>query len=399
MAKKQVMEFPSADQIKNDVKNNSDLDFRETVEVEDIDPEIVKEVSPKVDQFFQKLIDKDVKTSDKTNSIDFIGNTAMTSGSNELLDRQIKELMTGAGNKVIVDSLLGLRDQVDALNPHTFNWNGRGLRGMAARFTRRTFGPNVLSRYLEKYESSKVIIKDIMDGLKEGKEKLERNNTTLNGEKENMRNQIKAIKKAIVFAKLLQQKLEKEIANASDTEWADLLQQEMLFPVTQRINALEKGRVVKNQGIMSFEVIVRTNRQLINGIRNSDMTIDTLKIALTQKMAVKDARQVNDALAALNDLTGNMLVENAKELNETVVEVFKTAAQNGIDMQKITEAVQHTLSAVDNYRTFINEITPVLKDEANQIDTLNKDVEKENEKMQKGNALRSQLTKDLAEIF
>jgi uncharacterized protein YaaN involved in tellurite resistance len=299
----------------------------------DIDPEIVEQVQPEVDKFLKILLDKKMDATEKTDAVYSLGRKA-ESRKSEFLGRQMKELMTGEGNDQLAQGLLDLRDQISELDPNLYFGEGS-----INHFARKLAGDNkffkkLIRKYLDKYETSEVVILQIIRGLKEGEGLMERNNVTLKEEKKQMRLDVEQLKKAIAFGQLLDSKVEAAIAETQDAEWRQILSEEILFPLRQRINTLQKARVAKNQSILTYEMIIRTNRQLINGIKNSDQAIEILKVAITTELALKDAEKVNKAIAAMDQLTGDMLVRNSEKLKTVVMEVFKTAAAAGIPIEK-----------------------------------------------------------------
>jgi uncharacterized protein YaaN involved in tellurite resistance len=381
---------------KNDL-SYVDLDPQDK-KVLDIDPEIVKQVQPQVDKFLQILLDKQKDATEKTDNIYAIGRTA-ESRKNQFLDRQMKELMTGAGNDQVAQGLLDLRDQISELDPNLYFGEGS-----INHFARKIAGNNkffkgLIRKYMDKYLSSETVIMQIIRGLNEGRGLMERNNVTLKQEKQNLRADVEQLKKAIAFAQLLDDKIEAAIAETQDAEWKIILSEEILFPLRQRINTLQKSRVAKNQSILVYEMIIRTNRQLINGILNSDQAIEILKTAITTELALKDAEKVNKAIAAMDQLTGDMLVRNSEKLKTTVMAVFKTAAAAGIPIEKLVIAQRNALDAVADHSKFIIEQLPKMKEEALRAQDLNKEVESANDKMERGSRIGEKIADSMKDLF
>ncbi len=370
--------------------------------VVDIDPEIVASVQPEVDKFFQNLMDKNKDAAEKTATIYTLGRKAETT-KNEFLDRQMKELMTGEGNGQLANGLLNLRDQIAKLDPNLY-FGDKSIGGFGSRLARRLAGDNeffkkLVRKYLDQYTSSETVIQEIVLGLQEGGKKLQRNNITLGGEKTQMRSDVEQLKKAIAFGQLLDEKIEKAIAEATDAEWKQILSEEILFPLRQRINSLRKTRVAKANGILTYEMIVRTNQQLINGILNADQVIEILKIAITEKLAIQDAKKVNEAIAALDKLAGDLLVETSEDLHKVVLEVYKVAAQAGIPIQQLIIAHQNVLATIKDYSKYIQDQLPIMKEEATHVEELNKEVEEANKRMERGSRIGLQISESMKDLF
>jgi uncharacterized protein YaaN involved in tellurite resistance len=364
----------------------------------DIDPEIVAQVQPEVDKFLKILLDKKEDATKKTDTIYSLGRRA-ESRKNEFLDRQMKDLMTQEGNDSLAQGLLDLRDQIAELDPNLYF--GEGSINHFARWLagNNKFFKKLVRKYLDKYLSAETVIYQILRGLKEGEGLLERNNVTLKEEKQQMRADVEQLKKAIAFGQLLDGKIEEAVSETQDAEWKQILSEEILFPLRQRINTLQKTRVVKNQSILTYEMIIRTNRQLLNGIKNSDQAIEILKVAITTELALKDAEKVNKAINAMDKLSGDMLVKNSEKLQTVVMEVYKTAARAGIPIEKLVTAQRNALATIENYSKFIQEQLPLMKEEAAHVEELNKEVQAANDKMERGSNIGVKIAESMKDLF
>jgi uncharacterized protein YaaN involved in tellurite resistance len=364
----------------------------------EIDPKIAEQVKPEVDKFFKILMSKSEDASNKTDYIYAIGRTAEMR-KNEFLERQMKELMAGNGNDTIAQGLLDLRDQISDLDPNLYFGEGSINHFMRKLAGDSKFFKKLIRKYSDKYLSAETVIFQIIRGLKEGKALMERNNVTLKQEKQKMREDVEQMKKAIAFAQLLDDKIAAEIASTDDAEWKQILSEEILFPLRQRINTLQKSRVAKNQSILTFEMIIRTNRQLINGINNSDQAVEILKTAITTELALRDVEKVNKAIDAMDQLTGDMLVRNSEKLKENVMAVFKTAARAGIPIEKLVIAQKNALDAVADHSKFIQEQLPLMKAEAERAQDLNKEVEETNKRMERGSKIGEKIAESMKDLF
>ena len=368
----------------------------------DIDPKIAEQVKPEVDKFFKILMDKEKDSSEKTDAVYSLGRKS-AERKNEFLERQMRELMGKDGNQELAEGLLGLRDQIADLDPRLY-FSEDSMRGILNNILRKMFGDNkfvqkLRLKYINKYETSEGVIKDIIQGLQAGQGTLERNNIVLADEKKLMRADVEQLKKAIAFGQMLDERIEKAIGEAQDAEWKQILSEEILFPLRQRINTLQKTRVVKNQSILTYEMIMRTNRQLINGIKNSDQAIEILKIAITTELSLRDAKKVNDAINAMDKLSGDMLVANSEKLKTVVMEVYKTAARAGIPIEKLVTAQRNALATLESYSNFIQEQLPKMKEEAAQVEQLNKEVQAANDKMERGSKIGAKIAESMSDLF
>ena len=74
----------------------------------------------------------------------------------------------------------------------------------------------------------------------------------------------KAIQLAQLMDQKLQYKLDREIE--ADDPQAAFIKEELLFPLRQRIMDLQQTLNVNQQGILTIEVIIRNNRELVRGV-------------------------------------------------------------------------------------------------------------------------------------
>jgi uncharacterized protein YaaN involved in tellurite resistance len=107
--------------------------------------------------------------------------------------------------------------------------------------------------------------------------------------------------------------LEREVP-ADDPRYA-FIQEELLFPLRQRIQDLQQQLAVNQQGVLAIELIVRNNKELIKGVdRAVNVTINALNVAVTVALALANQKIVLDKIQAVNVVTDRLIAQTAATL-------------------------------------------------------------------------------------
>ncbi|CAM3994217.1 hypothetical protein VRRI112168_09685 [Vreelandella rituensis] len=113
------------------------------------------------------------------------------------------------------------------------------------------------------------------------------------------------------MGRLIDRRLQDAIAaRDADDPRRRFLEEELLFPLRQRIVDLQQQLAVSQQGVLALEVIICNNRELMRGVdRAINVTVSALTVAVTVAMAMAMANQrlVLDRVEALNTTTSQMI--------------------------------------------------------------------------------------------
>ena len=134
------------------------------------------------------------------------------------------------------------------------------------------------------------------------------------------------LKKAIQLAKKMDQKLQYKLDREikDDDTQRKFIEEELLFPLRQRIIDLQQTLNVNQQSILTIEVIIRNNRELIRGVdRALNVTVTALQIAVACALALNNQEIVLKKIDALNTTTSNLIKNNAERLKTQGVEIHK----------------------------------------------------------------------------
>ncbi len=295
----------------------------------------------------------------------------------------------------VANSLLSLQEQVNVINPNHVDFTMSTIRRIFAKL------PGVgttLSRWFAKYQTVGAVIQDIITSLKDGKSLLERDNKTLVDDQRRMRELTFKLEEYIELGQLLDQKLAHAIESqmgADDVRLA-FLQDEVLFPLRQRIIDLQQQLAVNQQGVLATEVIVRNNKELVKGVdRALNVTVTALNTAATLQVALVRQRKVLKGVQAVTKTTNDLLVETSKTLKTQGVEIQKQATEAQLDIEKLKEAFTNVDQAINDISQFRRNALPKMAASIIEMDDITKKMGDSIEKMESGNVLADEMNNDM----
>ena len=321
-----------------------------------------------------------------TSSIEQFGLDTMykSTAKNSLLKVQVGKLAnSGEEGSEVSKGLLDLRREVKGLDPSIINWNKRG-------FLRKIINP--IRNYFERYQRAETVITSIMTSLDKGKTTLKDDNTTLAIEQQSLRNLSKQLVQEVELATLMDtaisDRLEQAQANNEDEHKIRFVQEEILFPLRQRIMDMQQMLVVNHQGVLAMEVIQRNNNELIRGVdRAKSVTISALRTAVMVASALYNQKIVLQKIQALNETTSNMITSTSKMLREQGGEVHKQSAEANISVEVLKSAFGDIMMALNEISTFRQNALPIMKNNIEQFRELAEKGEEEINRLEKGNSI------------
>jgi len=315
-----------------------------------------------------------------------------------MLRAPIKELAQHAEDGgPVANALVDLKLKVEELDPNKFDFE-------AGWFT-RLLGmlPGIgtpLRRYFTKYESSQTVIDAIIRSLEMGKDQLNRDNITLGEDQKAMRELTRTLERQIELAQLMdnkiQYRLEREIA--ADDPRRGFVQDEILFPLRQRIMDLQQQLAVNQQGVLSTAIIIGNNKELMRGVdRALDVTVSALQVAVTVALALAHQKIVLDKVEAINKTTSDLIAGTAAQLKTQGAAIHTRAASAGLDMESLKSAFADINAAMEAISKYRREALPQMAQTILEFDKLAEEGEEAIKKMEQGRAARPTL--DLDESF
>ncbi len=385
---------PTEAELKDDLEEQLGL-AKDKKEI--IDPKIDKLTDTIIDNFFNGTYNEE----QKKRCINDLGmkHQARLSGHNAILDQSMQMLAKTQDGGSVAKDLLLLRNEVEALNPHQYNLTSP--TSATAKFFRTIIGKkNPISRYLERYEKGSVVLKDITKSLLAGKEGLKDDNNILGMDKKSLRETLEGLSHAIKVGQVLDQKFEAKLREMNQQEQPEeyrFLQEEVLFPLRQRIIDLQTALNVNQQGVITYDLLMRNNEELIKGVERS-VTITTvaLSVGVTAQFALNKQRIVLEAVKGTKEITEKILVGNAETLKTQGVEIQKGATEPTIAVEVLASAFTKLNEAVDDLSNFRINALAGMKESIGKLEDLTKKGRDTIERMEKGEAVRKKAFVDIS---
>ena len=286
---------------------------------------------------------------------------------NAILGKRISELnRMGGESQAVANGLDKLSTKVAELNPSGIDFTKNGFLGIF-------FNP--VKKYFKKYETADVVIGNIIDALEEGSTILKDDNTTLEIETTSMRN----ISKQLIEKRKLGQELDDYLtmqinnmrAQNGDNEKIKFIEEEILFPLRQRMIDFGQKLAVNQQGIIAMETTKRNNYELIRSVERAKfVTVSALRTAVIVAGSLYNQNLVMSKIKLVNDTTNDMIATTSKMLKTQGVEIQKQAIETNIDMDTLKLAITDALEAFESINSYKQKALPQMKQTLAEFDTL-----------------------------
>ncbi|SFC35691.1 toxic anion resistance protein [Bacillus sp. UNCCL81] len=319
-------------------------------------------------------------------SIESFGLQTMKSSSNKnsLLKVSLGQLAkSGDEGGQVAKGLSELQVQLKDLDPSVINFAKSGFLG-------KLFNP--IRSYFQRFEKADVAIADIVKSLDKGKKILENDNTTLEHEQLSLRMLSKTLEKEIQLGTLMDESIENQIEKAKiegeDQEKIKFISEEVLYPLRQRVMDLQQMLVVNHQGDMSYEVVIRNNRELIRGVeRAKTVTISALNTAVTVASALYNQKIVLQKITALNQTTNTIIEGTSRLLKEQGVAIQKQAMESAVSVETLKTSFTNVISAFESISTFKQEALPKMRQTILQFQELAEVGSQQIQRLEKGDRI------------
>ena len=269
----------------------------------------------------------------------------------------------------VARALVDLRGRMQALDP-------RGQRLSSGRFDRVLAvipgAGSRLQRYFRKFENAQQALDAIIADLETGRDMLHRDNLTLGDDQEAHHELLGRLQRQIELGRLIDRRLQRAIAGLDEASTRRaFIEQELLFPLRQRIVDLQQQLAVCQQGVLALEVIIRNNRELIRGVdRAIHVTVSALTVAVAVALALANQRLVLDRVESLNATTSEMIAGTARTLRQQGVEIQTRAASAQLDMQALEQAFGDVMAALDDLARYRQDALPRLDAQIDRLAVL-----------------------------
>ena len=282
-----------------------------------------------------------------------------STAKNEMLARRMKSLgKQGGDTGEVAKSLEDLAIKMRDLDP-------RGIDFAKGSRAGKLFNP--VRRYFERYKTADNEIASIVKSLDTGKDMLHNDNVTLELEEAQMRDLTKQLNQQIEIGLDLDAYLSQAIEQAKASGTADpdrirFVEEEVLFPLRQKITDFQQLQLVNQQGIVSMNVLRRNNSELIRAVdRAEHVTVSALRVAVTVAGALYNQRIVLDKVKALNETTNAMISSTATMLKEQGSEIQTSAGESNISVEALQQSFADTLQALDDISNYKQAALPRIR--------------------------------------
>jgi uncharacterized protein YaaN involved in tellurite resistance len=228
----------------------------------------------------------------------------------------------------------------------------------------------------------------VVKSLEDGKGQLQRDNTTLRDDQIRMRELTFQLEDYIKLAQVMDIKLEEVIKAlpAGEDVKRKFLEEELLFSLKQRIIDLQQQRAVNQQGVVATEVILRNNRELINGVNRAlNVTVTALNTAATLQIALQRQRKVLEGVQAVTKTTNDLIAGTAEQLKTQGTQIQQQATEATLDIETLKKAFSDVDTALNDISQFRRNALPQMATSIKELDDMTGKMEKAITSMEKGN--------------
>jgi uncharacterized protein YaaN involved in tellurite resistance len=276
----------------------------------------------------------------------------------------------GAEKGPVTNALIDLKLKVEELDPNQLDldpgWFSRTVGELP-------FVGTPLKRYFSRFESTQTVLDAIVKSLEKGREQLQRDNLTLQEDQKAMRELTEKLSRQIRLGQLVDEKLQLALVRTpkDDTARATFIQDELLFPLRQRIIDLQQQLAVNQQGVLASAIVMRNNSELVRGVNRAlDVTISALNVAVTTALALANQQIVLDKVQAVNRTTSDLISGTAKKLRTQGTAIQEQAASAMLDMAALKSAFANINAALDEISRFRQKALPQMANTILELDRM-----------------------------
>ncbi len=372
------MDLPDVEQVAEEVKE-------EVAPAPETQQQLAKVAGTNTDELFAfdlgSLSDRRAIVS----SIETFGTDIVTRSTqkNELLNVRLTDLSKmGGENGEVVNGLAQLQMQMKDLDPSVVDFAKKGPLG-------KLFNP--IRAYFAKFERADDVIAQTIASLGRGKDVLKRDNTTLEVEQLALRDLTKKLAQQIELGMQMDEAISAAIERAKvenvDEERIKFIEEEVLFPLRQRVMDMQQMQTVNMQGIIAMEIVRRNNRELIRAVeRAENVTISALRIAVTVASALYNQKIVLEKVQAVNEATNKLIGATSKMLKEQGTAIQQQAVESNISIDTLRQAFSDTFDALDSVSEYKTKALPQMRTTIEEFRSLAAEGEKRIQKMEARNA-------------
>lgn len=325
------------------------------------------------------------------NTIDSFGKDIVVRSSekNKMLEKTLGDLSkTGSEGGQVVDSLAKLNREMKELDPSGINFNDNSFFG-------KMFNP--VKTYFQRYEKADDQIEEIMESLEAGKKALQNDNTTLEIEQASLRDLTVKLGKQVELGMQMDDAVSKALEDAKvhneSEEKIKYIEDEVLFPLRQKVMDLQQMQAVNQQGYFAMEIVRRNNKELIRAVeRAQHVTVSALRTAVTVASALYNQKIVLDKVKMINETTNNLIRSTSVMLKQQGASIQQQAMEANISVDTLREAFKNTFEALDAVDSYKQKALPQLKTQLDAFREMADEGERRISKIESSRAYAGELS-------
>ncbi len=339
-----TLDIPKKEEIKKVVEEQTMVDEETSLVISDASKQ-------KGDEILRTDIDNFQDRKELTKAIEEFGADVVKKSSdrNALMKTRIGDLSRAGGESgEVAKGLEELSRQMKDLDPSGIDFVKRGPLG-------KVFNP--VRAYFNRYKAADTAIAEIVESLDKGARVLRDDNTTLELEQASMRELTKELDA------YLTEQIERQRALNGDSDKVKFVEEEILFPLRQRMIDFNQMLAVNQNGIIAMEVIRKNNYELIRSVnRAQNVNNAALNVAVTLAGALYNQKIVLEKVKTLNQATNSMIEATSRMLNTQGTEIQKQAMDSNIDVETLKGAFKETLEALESINQYKQKALPQMKE-------------------------------------
>lgn len=273
----------------------------------------------------------------------------------------------------IAQDMVNLQHQINQIDPNRFDFKMSGLRRWLAKLP--GVG-TVLANWLVRFETVQSIINDIVESLRVGRKRLERDNLTLQTDKQEMYALAQQLQEYVIYGQTVDQLLAERIDNEIDnSDHKTFLQKDVMFPLRQRIIDLQQQQAVNQHGMVTAEAIIQNNKELIRGVdRSLNVTVVAFQTAATLSVALEHQKKVLKGVQAINETTNDLLLKTSEKLRDQGAQIQQQAMSASIDTEVLKESFKNVHQALEQVNSFRVKALPQMSESIEEMNKINDDM-------------------------
>lgn len=308
--------------------------------------------------------------SKKVDAIYAIGTEAFhstTDATTRFLEQSISTSKSEAQERVST-SLADLRNMCDELAPEDESFGAKVLGFLP-------FGNSIkrkAGRYLQRYESNKKQLDEIVAALDRSKGLVQKDNAAITVECRNLWEDMIELQKAYALLSDLDAHLTAEIAKraaSGDEAGARALEQNALFACRQRRMDVVTQSAVTVQAYLNMQIIQTNNKQIVRSVeRAKTTTLTALRTAVVVAQGLENQKRVLDQVDAVNAETNRMIEYTAGLLQDNSSRTWQQATSTGVSAETLGKAFDAVFQTLDNIDTYKAQATKIMGENIQRLD-------------------------------